>query len=85
MNRTKKLFIIIILLALGLGCAKKGEREAILSFQLGASFDSNGGAMLWGHNKSTGENFAEVISVNADVSKILPLNDFEFWVVAWAG
>lgn len=77
--------ILFIVTALTSGCAKKGGREAELQFHLGASFDSQGGAMLWGHNKQTGEKFADRIDVNSNHSRFLPFGPYMFWVIAWAG
>ena len=64
---------------------KKGGREATLSFQLGAVFEDQGGAMLWAENTSNGQKFADIVSLNANHSRYLDFGNWKFWVVAWAG
>ncbi len=85
MKNIKIIVTLFFIYSLSFGCAKKGGQDATLSFQLGASFDSGGGAMLWGHNLSTGDRFADVISIQASYSKFLPFGDWRFWAIAWAG
>jgi len=66
-------------------CARKPGKDIDMSFVLGASFGSAGGAMLYGKNLSNGEEFGETVTVQAPFEKFLSFGQWKFWVVAWPG
>ncbi|TNF04132.1 MAG: hypothetical protein EP326_01845, partial [Deltaproteobacteria bacterium] len=66
-------------------CARKPGKKLDMSFVLGASFDSAGGAMLYGKNLSNGEEFGDSVTIEAPFEKYLSFGQWKFWVVAWPG
>jgi hypothetical protein len=50
---------------------REGGQEGELSFHLGASFDSNGGAMHRVHNTSNENMFGDKVSVSTSHSRLL--------------